>query len=48
VIEHYDQGNSGVQPPLPALHLSEEEKADLQAFLESLTDRPYEGLLSRP
>lgn len=48
VIEHYDRGNPGVQPPLPALHLSAEEKADLQAFLESLTDRPYEGLISRP
>jgi cytochrome c peroxidase len=48
VIDHYDRGSPGVQPPLPALHLTEGEKADLQAFLESLTDRPYEALLSRP
>ncbi|MEY2854808.1 MAG: hypothetical protein RL030_1940 [Pseudomonadota bacterium] len=48
VIDHYDRGSPGVQPPLPALHLTREEKADLQAFLESLTDRPYEPLLSRP
>jgi cytochrome c peroxidase len=48
VIDHYDRGSPAVQPPLPALHLTAGEKADLQAFLESLTDRPYEALLSRP
>lgn len=52
VIDHYDRGSSGgmqpSSPPLPALHLTAEQKADLQAFLESLTDRPFEGLLSRP
>jgi len=48
VIEHYDQGSRDAVPALPALHLTAQEKADLQAFLESLTDRPYEPLLSRP
>jgi cytochrome c peroxidase len=45
VIEHYDRGSPGAQPPLPALRLSDGEKADLAAFLESLTDRPWEGLV---
>lgn len=48
VIDHYDRGSARTDPPLPPLHLTAQEKADLQAFLESLTDRPYEGLLSRP
>ncbi|MDR2215081.1 MAG: hypothetical protein LBE59_04475 [Nevskiaceae bacterium] len=45
VIDHYDRGRPDVLPPLPALHLSRREKADLEAFLESLTDRPWEHLL---
>ena len=48
VIDHYDGGSARTAPPLPALRLTAQEKADLRAFLESLTDRPYEGLLSRP
>lgn len=39
VIEHYDRGGEGVLEPL---HLTDEEKASLEAFLESLTDRPFE------
>lgn len=39
VIDHYDRGAGGVLEPL---HLTDEEKAGLQAFLESLTDRPFE------
>lgn len=45
VIDHYDRGSAAAQPPLPALQLSEGEKADLAAFLEGLTDRPWEGLV---
>lgn len=40
VIGHYDRGAGGVLEPL---HLTDEEKAGLQAFLESLTDRPFEA-----
>ena len=48
VIGHYDGGSTRTNPPLPALRLTAQEKADLEAFLESLTDRPYEYLVSRP
>jgi cytochrome c peroxidase len=45
VIEHYDRGSPEALPPRPALHLSPQEKADLAAFLESLTDQPWVGLI---
>jgi cytochrome c peroxidase len=44
VVEHYDQGGSGspnTDPTLHALGLSDEEKSDLIAFLESLTDDEF-------
>ena len=44
VVDHYDQGGSGspnTDPTLHALGLSDQEKADLIAFLESLTDDEF-------
>ncbi len=43
VIEHYASGadNHRLDRRMPALHLSEQEKADLIEFLESLTDREF-------
>ena len=44
VVDHYDQGGSGspnTDPTLHALGLSAEEKGDLVAFLESLTDEAF-------
>lgn len=44
VVEHYNQGRSGspnTDPTLHALGLSDQEKADLIAFLESLTDQAF-------
>ena len=46
VIEHYDRGGDGVRgqsPDVRPLHLTEEEKTALVAFLESLTDEPREA-----
>jgi cytochrome c peroxidase len=46
VIEYYDTGgasNPSLDPKLRALHLSSMEKADLAAFLNSLTGRIHEG-----
>ena len=46
VIEYYDGGgakNPSLDPKLRALHLSPLEKADLAAFLNSLTGRIQEG-----
>ncbi|HEX3854635.1 MAG TPA: cytochrome c peroxidase, partial [Polyangiaceae bacterium] len=44
VVEHYDQGGSGspnTDPTLHALGLSDHDKRDLIAFLESLTDDEF-------
>jgi cytochrome c peroxidase len=44
VVDHYDQGGSGSPNTDPTLHplgLSDQEKADLIAFLESLTDDAF-------
>ena len=46
VIEYYDIGgakNPSLDPKVRALHLSPLEKADLAAFLNSLTGRIEEG-----
>jgi hypothetical protein len=46
VIEYYDTGgakNPSLDPKLRALHLSSMEKADLAAFLNSLTGRIQDG-----
>jgi len=46
VIEYYDTGgakNPSLDPKLRTLHLSPMEKADLAAFLDSLTGRIHEG-----
>jgi cytochrome c peroxidase len=46
VIEYYDTGgakNPSLDPKLRVLHLSPTEKADLAAFLNSLTGRIHEG-----
>ena len=49
VIDHYARGNLRTSPPLPRLRLSRLDKADLQAFLLSLTDRPWAApAISRP
>ncbi len=53
VVDHYDQGGNGspnTDPTLHALGLSAEEKADLIAFLESLTDEAFlaDGRLAAP
>ena len=44
VIEHYDKGGEGspnTDVNIRPLRLSSEEKADLRAFLESLTDPEF-------
>jgi cytochrome c peroxidase len=44
VIEHYNQGGRGHPNTDPAVHplgLADDEKADLAAFLRTLTDRPF-------
>lgn len=44
VVDHYDQGGSGhpnTDPTLHPLGLSDDEKAELIAFLESLTDDAF-------
>ena len=43
VVEHYDRGGDvadNLSPEIKALHLSAQEKADLVAFMKSLTGKP--------
>ncbi len=51
VIDHYNKGgntqNKHQDPLIQALHLTDKEKADLEAFLEALTDRTLDQV-SRP
>jgi cytochrome c peroxidase len=53
VVDHYNQGGNGSPNTDPTLHplgLSQQEKADLIAFLESLTDEAFlaDGRLAAP
>jgi cytochrome c peroxidase len=42
IMAHYSARGRGAQPSAPPLRLSQRERLDLQAFLESLTDRAYQ------
>jgi cytochrome c peroxidase len=44
VIEHYNNGAQAGDRVFPPLHLSDAEKTDLLAFLESLTDQAYAAM----